>query len=1254
MNMRVKQQTIRIIEYYNPFDKRISRSYAYPVSGDTTLRLIYNDQQSCAEYNHFFGGKPIGFETPLPPGSTILRVRKIKGDNAGDIVGILAMVAAIATGNVIAAGAAWGMTSYAAAAALMAVGGMIASAFERPEAEKEKEKPNYTWDTPKPTLGQGAAVGITWGQIKIRAPQILTARNRTEGNNNYLALVLAGGEGPLDEITDIKLNGSAIETYHDYTLETRLGTNEQEPLSIPMLKEATSDVILDKLITTDPEESQTNVNTATALEIVLYFPNAMYGQRNSSDAKDTYFGLEYVHPAPLELLKLKFSLTIKYRITGSGAAWSERTVTIERKTIAPFYHTEKIDGLPIGQYDVTVERGEFNVYYSPYYIAKYYSNGASLNLAGWWDITRTDQNALRLLNACVPFETEVHWVKLSSAFDVYPRRPGKALVALSILATNQISGGMPTIEWTQSRTNVWVWDPHEGESGEYVQKPADNPWWAAYDLIHYARRWKNIQTDAYEIICYGARKEMLLYDDFKTCADYADEKGLKFDYYMDSTQALSDALKIMCDVGRGAIVIRGSKYGAVCDMPKEPTGMFCFGNIKDGEFSGAFLPVTGRANRIEINYLDMTVGEMMALPVYETDWDDSLSDENPTQIQLLGITRREQAYQQGKYYLRSNLYHNRNLSFSAGIDSLTCEIGDVVLIQHDVPQWRNGGRVLSQPTGDTVKLDRKISFDPEKDYNIYIRHSESDELGIYACEPADGEPAETDLIKVTEPMAISLLPYDDIYVIGDADIPPKPFKVHNMVIESNFRRRLELHEYDERVFDDADPGPEIAYTTRRYIVDVIDLEASGVVVSADNGVPLIRLAASWQLPPNEGEVIVRYHISVSIDGEAFEYIGSTTSLEYLTDRTFLQADYYIKVQAENNLGQWSTGVISDPIIIDYSMTVPFDLDSLVISLTGGRFEPISYTLAFQASDITVPANFVFVEFRLVQGNTSNWDAGIVVGTTTAYMFQPAVTMFDTYFPSTFWGSLKIGSVGGMVGQYTFMAKVKNTSGTYSNNEASVLFDVPVPDFSQINGQYEITVINHYAEEWDLGSPTINGGEISEVDGFIYADEIEEDEYDELIFETGAAQIGGMNGFVNLYYDAIGISDVFYNIDESGWIPYRGQFALESTQYVNLRVRIVGGDVQGVLKQLYISFSVPLRQEIHPLVTIPDEETREAPYAVFTKITKVEITLQWIYTHPAVLVTYRDPDPTLGAAFLGWEYPGGGNVAARFDVVYTGY
>ncbi len=67
----------------------------------------------------------------------------------------------------------------------------------------------------------------------------------------------------------------------------------------------------------------------------------------------------------------------------------------------------------------------------------------------------------------------MQWSLLSTYInDSAYSRPGKVLVGLRIKATNQLSGGLPNVNWRQARNTVYVWNP---KKNMYESKSARNP-----------------------------------------------------------------------------------------------------------------------------------------------------------------------------------------------------------------------------------------------------------------------------------------------------------------------------------------------------------------------------------------------------------------------------------------------------------------------------------------------------------------------------------------------------------------------------------------------------------------------------------------------------------------------------------------------------------------------------------------------------------------------------------------------------------
>ena len=300
--------------------------------------------------------------------------------------------------------------------------------------------------------------------------------------------------------------------------------------------------------------------------------------------------------------------------------------------------------------------------------------------------------------------------------------PGKVLIGIKALATDQLNGNDPNVTWIQERKTVWVFNTY---TGAYESKPANNPAWACYDILHHCRKIGD------EYVVKGAPRERFVYDAFKAWADKCDEKHITFNYIYDNASQVWDALKYAENVGRGKVIPLGTRFSCIYDYAATPTQLFTVGNIKMDSFMEEFQATSSRANAIEVSFLNKAKDyERDVLPVFSEEYDVTTSLASPAQVELMGCVDVDQAYNYAKHYLRANKYEVRTCHLEAFTDAIACTIGDVILLQHDVTDWGQGGRVESA-VGNKVVLDREVTFEQGKTYRLMVRNAKTDALESY-------------------------------------------------------------------------------------------------------------------------------------------------------------------------------------------------------------------------------------------------------------------------------------------------------------------------------------------------------------------------------------------------------------------------------------------------------------------------------------------------------------------------------------------
>lgn len=710
------------------------------------------------------------YQSVIPaPGDYIAVCPVIEGGGDGggkDIGRTLAVIAlsivTMGVGSVVAGGAFWGLDaivaanwgfwSWVAAAGVRVAGGYLINQWF-PPGKEEEQKRVYGWGQLPPISTEGDSIPVTFGTAKmgIMAPvQTIAQHVTTDGEKQYLNLLLSGGEGPIDSIADLKINDNPYTNYDGVAYETRLGANDQSIIS------NFNDTYFPQAVSFELEEGaapsvQQLSGEYSGIEVTLDFPAGLYRVDNEGKFKST-----------------SVKVQLKTRLVGSSTWVNWDTKTISGKYTHAIRREYNKHSLPQGQYEVSVQCT--------------YKSGSG------------DK-----------YSNAVHWTAVSGiVYDDFTY-PNKVLVGLKALATDQLSGGMPRITWTQTRNNVWVWDPF---TGAYEQKAASNPAWACYDIIHRCRRVRNINTGSYEYSVSGVSAARIDYQAFVDWATFCDNRQIYFNGVIYQAKTLWESLKEPEQAGRGRVLMRGTRFSCVCDAPGVPVQLFNVSNTGIDSFKEEFLGTQDRANALELSFYNIDNNyEKTTIPVYGPGYDEETAIQNPTQVRLDFAMTLAQAYKYGAYQLRVNHYINRMVSWSADIDAIACQIGDVVLVQHDVPRWGIGGRVISA-TANTVTLDQEVTLFPGVNYGVMIRLT--DDTLIEKAVQSVAQETTTDTLTATE--AFSSIPeQDNLFSFGEVERVAKPFRLMSVSREGDFRCKLQGMEYIEEVYGETTDIPIIDY-----------------------------------------------------------------------------------------------------------------------------------------------------------------------------------------------------------------------------------------------------------------------------------------------------------------------------------------------------------------------------------------------------------------------------------------------------------
>jgi hypothetical protein len=129
-------------------------------------------------------------------------------------------------------------------------------------------------------------------------------------------------------------------------------------------------------------------------------------------------------------------------------------------------------------------------------------------------------------------------------------------------------------------------------------------------------------------------------------------------------------------------------------------------NIAKNSFKLSYLlPNEETADAVDVEYWDNGVFQQK---VVRAALDDS-TETTVVKRQLFGCSNRAQAYREGMYMAAANRYRRRMLSFQTEMEGFIPTVGDLIAVQHDMPQWGLSGEVTNYDAGTlTVTLSEPV------------------------------------------------------------------------------------------------------------------------------------------------------------------------------------------------------------------------------------------------------------------------------------------------------------------------------------------------------------------------------------------------------------------------------------------------------------------------------------------------------------------------------------------------------------------
>ena len=1045
---------ITLTKIYDPLNRhsRDITQYRY-TSGDTLLCSIKqaygeNIPEISVAINGVVVPKELWKTTKLVKGQHILMVPIIQGGGGGakEVLRIVAMVVlaavvvaysggmGLALGDALFSATGIGLsvtaTTAIMSATMLIAGSMLINALLPPTMptatiDSTIDQSNaYSWN-PQTTQQQGICIPWAIGTCKLSG-NIISVYRELNGTEEQLNMLISLGEGELGSIYDIKLNSQTLSNYEGITVENRTGALYQSPFA--SFDRSIVEYNVSRLVeNTSPVIYTTIGDSFDSLAINIGFPNGLY-KYNTSGNLGTYSVSYTIEISPhglndwvtvtgssssVEYIENRWSAGYYLTTNNSTTIWHELEAGSSIKTD----HSEG-DIYSINGFDATwmwFNKGYISSSTSSPSVASNnqttaynITHRASNLLDGAYDIRVTKNTADQ---TAAEYGDNLYLISVQEInYDTY-EYPSEALIAIKAVANNQLSGAF-SFECMTTGKKMMVY-----RDNDWHYEVSSNPAWVTwhiltmpiinqYEEVSYYRGYNADDTLLPNLAKFIEWAEYC--DDLVPDGDGGTEKRLTFNGVIDAQQSTWDWALSVAKIGRGSIYWVGTTLTVAIDKPAEPVALISVGNIGLDSFEEVFLSMDNRANTVECDFIN-------ANEDYSRDKLTVMNTNAPVSwgtvsLPLQGVTKPSEAFRHAMYNLNSTLYIPRVVTLSLDVDAIGFTIGDVVQVQHDVPMWGEGGRILSF-TSDTVTLDKKLYIN-SFNYSIMLRSLSGDIIERTVIPSF----TETDTFQVSIPFPEDTLTNFDIYAIGQVDTVVKPMRVINITQEGDLKRKISFVDYVESIWDGDLLEPVIAppqYSTPDPLAYNLQL-TDGIYTSNDGSIKAyIDVKFSTSALCKEATVLFRIKDQSSL----WQKITNITSNSVRIDDVLEQVTYEVKVESKNFLNKPDSAINMpySTIYVYGKYTPPADVENFGLSIQGNQ-AILTWNIS---TDMDVSRGGHLVLRYSPDKNTTDWGS--------ANCLMNSVSGGTT--------SVKVPLLEGV-----YMAKWVDSTGNFSINPATVISD----------------------------------------------------------------------------------------------------------------------------------------------------------------------------------------------------------------------
>lgn len=580
---------------------------------------------------------------------------------------------------------------------------------------------SYGIDGAKNASAEGIPVPVCYGTFRM-AGNVIGLHVDNVGDTQFLYMLLNAGEGPVAAIDGIEINDAPISSFRNAQYQVRLGGSTQEP--IDWFNKVKTPVSQGIALTTNWTAEYTTSTAVDELRLDFVAPTGLVSvstDDGTSSAVSIQVDAEYRKQTGPGTWGVWTKFNDTATVTGETVRYFYYTFTGGDATTPPTITGEVEGSAPTGsqfvQGDSILQSNGFSggnttvgyVKRTPITTTNMVISGKTRQpVRKSFAATKLTQGIYQVRVKRITANSTSDYVSdeltLSDIVEIVTDKVSyvnTALVGIKIRLNDQING-IPRVTFMHRGVVIPVFDE---TTGTWKLANSSNPAWIALDMLTNTR--------------YGGAMSRSRIDVqmFREWASFCDTEGLTFNGPLDTHMTLWDALQHVFRAGRAQIVNVGTRYSVIMERASLPVMMFSVGNMIEGSFKNTWLPMADRANEIEVSYFDKDDKyKQKTMRVYDTAAVASGAPQRSVQITLFGVDNPTRAYKEATLQINMNRLIQQTVEFAAPIEAIACTVGDVIYVQHDMPQWGDAGRFNAGSTTTVMALDRPVTMEVGKTY----------------------------------------------------------------------------------------------------------------------------------------------------------------------------------------------------------------------------------------------------------------------------------------------------------------------------------------------------------------------------------------------------------------------------------------------------------------------------------------------------------------------------------------------------------